>query len=111
MLKNRSSIDKKDKWSIELIFEDIGSWQKAFEDIKRSKSLLHYKGKLKDSNILLECIKKYFEISRVIEKLYVYAHLLYDVDLSNEEAKNIYGKISSSSKPRVCFFNLINFSK
>ena len=95
MLKNRSSIDKKDKWSIELIFEDIGSWQKAFEDIKRSKSLLHYKGKLKDSNILLECIKKYFEISRVIEKLYVYAHLLYDVDLSNEEAKNIYGKISS----------------
>jgi len=102
MVKKRSSISELDKWDIKRMFSSIQEWQNAFGEIKQENKkeqfsdLLSYKGKLKDSaEMLSACLEKYFDTIRSIEKLYTYAHLFLDEDLSNDSAKQIFAKVSN----------------
>jgi len=102
MNKNRSDIEKKDKWSIEKIFSSEKDWHLAYAEIKpkdaflKFKEILCYKDKLNESEkIFSSCLEKYFNTARKLEKLFTYAHLYLDEDLSNDKAKNIFGLISN----------------
>ena len=82
MLKKRSDISEKYTWDISKIFTSIEEWEKSYlaikpkDDNNKWTEILSYKEKLKDSSqILANCLEKYFEIFRKIEKLYIYAHL------------------------------------
>ncbi len=102
MLKKRSDISEKYLWNISKIFSSIQEWKNAYLEIKPQDDknkwveISLYKGKLRDSaQILSNCLNKYFEILRKIEKLHIYAHLFLDENLSNSEAKHIFGLITN----------------
>lgn len=102
MLKKRSDIPQKYIWDISKIFSSTNEWNKAFLDIKPKEDknkwieIISYKNKLKDSaQILADCLKKYFDFLRKIEKLYVYAHLSLDENLSNSDSKHIFGLMTN----------------
>ncbi|MFA6118814.1 MAG: oligoendopeptidase F [Parachlamydiales bacterium] len=102
MLKNREEIQIKDKWDIEKIYSSPKTFQDEYllmspkDQINRWNDLLVFKGNLnKSKKSLKECLDKYFNYLRKLEKLYTYSHLLLDQDLSNDEAKHYYGLISN----------------
>ena len=56
------------------------------------------KGRLQESaQTLAKLLNHYFSVERLIDKLFTYAHLKLDEDLSDDRSKNAYGKILAAS--------------
>ena len=99
-MKKRSEIEKKDTWNIEKIFSDEKEWKLAFDEIfgkeTKFKDLLSFKNKLSESaKNIKDTLETYFKYSRKLEKLFTYAHLYLDQDVSNDKAKQLYGMITN----------------
>ena len=82
MVLQRNEIDEKDTWDLSTIFETDQKWEEELalltEDTKQAASL---EGHLLDSaESLLDITERYLELSRRLEKLYVYAHMKNDQD-------------------------------
>lgn len=76
-LLKREEVDGRFKWKLEHIYETNELWE---ADYKRVKELLpqitEYKGKLSQSaEVLYHCLELKFDLSRLFEKLYTYAHM------------------------------------
>ncbi|HWR62701.1 MAG TPA: oligoendopeptidase F [Clostridia bacterium] len=76
-LLKREEIADKFKWKLEHIYETNALWER---DYKRVKELLpqiaEYKGRLSQSaELLYHCLKLKFDLSRLLEKVYTYAHM------------------------------------
>jgi oligoendopeptidase F len=101
MAKDRASIPAKDKWDIFKIYSSIEDFEKDFEKFKlefEKNKFLEFKDKLiNDSKLLKNVLDYYFLNSQILEKMYVFAHLLFDEDLTNNEAKSLFERISSLS--------------
>lgn len=99
MLKERKEVLKQDKWAVEDLYKNFEVWQKAYDALAlRAEGGFSefncFKGALNRSEELVKCLNHYFALSELIESLYVYAHLRYDEDLTNEEAKRAFQSIS-----------------
>ena len=95
-LKKREDINDRDKWDLEKIYSTPELWEKEFERLKsESKSLLKFQGKMKDKNEILGYLKLNEQISRQVEKLYVYAHMKSDEDTTNQENQGRMNRIDS----------------
>jgi oligoendopeptidase F len=85
-------------WDLKKIYHSNESWEKNFQEMNKKadfgwKEVLEGRGKLnKEAEKTLDA---YFEISRALEKLYTYAHLHRDVDLSNHFYKEMFDKIET----------------
>lgn len=93
----RSDIAKELTWNLEDIYKNISDWETDFlwgEDaIKRYSN---FKGKLDNSSSdLLECLKFDDEVGIKISRLYLYASLSRDLDLTNAENQARYDRISA----------------
>ena len=92
--KKREEIEEKDKWDLTKIF----SSQKEYDDLyKETKELIDKITKyqnhvMDDAKTLYEVILKEIEINRNIEKLYVYASMKSDEDVSNNKNQELVGK-------------------
>ena len=80
----RSEIDAKYYWNLNDLYESPAAWEKAYGEAEKT-SFAAFRGKLGDKKQLLACLKKQDEVSRKIERLYVYAHMLFDQDTSAAE--------------------------
>ena len=94
MVLQRNEIDEKDTWDLSTIFETDQKWEEelAFltEDTKQAASL---EGHLLDSaESLLDITERYLELSRRLEKLYVYAHMKNDQDTRVAKYQEYYAK-------------------
>ncbi len=72
------------KWKTEDIFPSFEEWEKAFQAFESKYAdydFEEYKGKLTDKQALLACLTMSDDVSREIEKLYLYAHLRHDEDV------------------------------
>jgi len=94
---NRDNIEKKYKWDLDVIYSSDEEYQKDFcevkdmvEDIKKYEDIM-----LKDSKSFYETLEFYYSVSRKMEKLYMYAHLLFDVDTSDNDVQALRGKITN----------------
>jgi len=97
-VKRREEIAKEDKWDIEKIYENTEEWEKDFKKLKEmAPKIKDFQGKLKDSNELLSFLKLDEEISRLADKLLVYAFLKSDEDTSNNANQAIKNKIEAYS--------------
>ncbi|MGE5633202.1 MAG: oligoendopeptidase F [Caulobacteraceae bacterium] len=93
MTKNSSSIPKRDeiqeqyKWRLEDIYASNELWEKDYQKIKEmADKLLPYKDSMADnSGKLLECLNLSTDMTRLFEKVYVYAHMR-----SHEDSTNSY---------------------
>lgn len=92
MAIKRKDVAESDKWNVEALFESMDVWDRAFADFQKANenftTLLAYKGRLGESSETLKnFLDAYFETSRELEKLYVYAHLRSDEDQADERCK------------------------
>ena len=102
----RDSVKLENTWNLDTLYKDLQSWEKDFEELSSSiTNLSKYQGKLaKSSENLKNTIIEFYKLFRKAEKLYTYAHLLSDQDLSNqdninlkERAMSLYAQISQES--------------
>ena len=80
----RKDIPQNLKWKIEDVFASDEAWEAEFKAIEAEYvgyDFSVYSGKLADKKTLLDCLKKIDEVSRRLEKLYLYAHLHHDEDV------------------------------
>lgn len=96
----REDVAQEDKWNTEALFSSLSDWQKEFQKVRSSTGapfwpeLLQYKGKLGEGASKL---KKFLVSAKALErrlsKLYTYAHLRHDEDISDERYKKSYAQI------------------
>ena len=79
--EDRNNIEEKYTWNLEKIYGSLEEFEKDFEKVKEfSKKILEYKGKLNDSNTVLNLFKDLEFVFRTIMKLMNYAHMKKDQD-------------------------------
>lgn len=94
MVLQRNEINEKDTWDLSTIFETDQKWEEELalltEDTKEAASL---EGHLLDSaESLLNITECYLDLSRRLEKLYVYAHMKNDQDTRVAKYQEYYAK-------------------
>ena len=94
MVLQRNEINEKDTWDLSTIFETDQKWEEELalltEDTKEAASL---EGHLLDSaESLLNITESYLDLSRRLEKLYVYAHMKNDQDTRVAKYQEYYAK-------------------
>ena len=93
-LRLREDIPSGYKWNIEKIYKDSTQWEEEFENLKgKSKSLLNFQGTLKDKENLKAYLSLDEDLSRTLEKLYVFAHMKSHEDTQNAKFQSLASKI------------------
>ncbi len=101
MAKKREEQEVATTWDLKKIYQTSEAWEKNYLGLLKKanlgwKEVLEGKGKLEEGGKRLEkTLDSCFEISRELEKLYTYAHLKKDEDLTNNFFKEMYDKIES----------------
>jgi oligoendopeptidase F len=95
-LKSRNEIPDQYKWKIEKIYKNVEVWEDDFRLLKlKAPKLIEYAGRLGEADKLLEFFKFDEEISRLADKLFMYAHLKSDEDKNNSTYQVINDKINT----------------
>ena len=96
-IKTRNEIDSSDKWSIDLIYKDVDSFNK---DLKKVE--LEIEKLIELSEVFTESSEKFKEffiqdevVYRLLDKLAIYAHCKNDEDKTNSKYQEIKGKITN----------------
>ena len=102
----REQIEEKYKWNLRDIYTTDEEWEKNFEWVENAVgNYNNFRGKLKDSpEILLSCFQLDEEIGIKLERLYLYAMLSKDSDMSvpvyqamDSRVKTLYSKVSAAN--------------
>lgn len=95
-MKKRKDIDKKYKWDFSEYFLSDEAWESSFNEYsKEIKKANEFNGKLKDKKSVLKCLKYLENLDLLAEPLYIYAHCLSDVDVSNAHYQGFVNKIQN----------------
>ncbi len=94
---DRSNIDKKYLWDLEVIYDNTESFMKDFNEVKdKVNEIKKYENSMLNSaKEFYETINYYYMVTRKLEKLYSYANLLFDSDTSINENQSLRGKVSN----------------
>lgn len=100
MAKPRTEVAQDDQWDVTTLYPSFKKWEEAFALIPtgspRWPTLLMQKGKLgNNTHVLKQFLDDYFILSRNLSKLYTYAHLRHDEEITNDTQKGAYQKILS----------------
>lgn len=93
MNRERSEIDKKYQWDLTAIVRDGEEYRKYEAEIETLLKKLNAYGGVLNKNNALEILMLQSGISRIYEKLAVYAHMKSDEDKRAESAQNAASKI------------------
>jgi len=93
----RSELEIKDTWNLLPIFSDDEQWEQAFLDIEKSHEKANeFKGTLGlSAQHLYDAISFKEEIGKKVGLVYVYAHLNFDTDTTNNHYQAYFARISS----------------
>lgn len=117
-IKTRNEIDSSDKWSIDLIYKDVDSFNK---DLKKVE--LEIEKLIELSKVFTESSEKFKEffiqdevVSRLLDKLAIYAHCKNDEDKTNSKYQELSGKITNlyaeySEKTSSVIPNILKMNK
>ncbi len=95
-LKSRNEIEEECKWKIDNIYASTEAWEHDFQQLKeRVPKLKEFQGRLGNITDLKAYLKVEEELARVLEKLYVFAHMKSHEDTSNSEFQTLVNKIDS----------------
>ena len=96
-LPARSEIPEQMKWDLTSIFNSLEEWEQEFNDLKvELPKLIEYKGTLVESGQhLFNGLQFLHGIQERLERLYVYAHLNYDVDTANSNNAALQSRCSA----------------
>jgi oligoendopeptidase F len=93
-LPARNEIETKYKWKLEDIYTDVEKWEEDFRYVSESQNKIsRFEGKLsKSAETLYECLKTDEEIGIKLGKIFLYAMLSKDLDLTDAEAQGRYDR-------------------
>lgn len=96
-IPKRSELDKKDTWAIEDLYTTDELWQKEYNEIKEMlPRASEYQGKItKSSDLLLGFLQLSDEISKLVERVYVYANQKYHEDTANATYQDLSNKANA----------------
>ena len=96
-LPQRSEVAIQDTWDLTPIFASDEAWYQEFEKLSKDLGdVSGFIGKLTDSaDALLSGLKYRDDMSYRLEMLYVYAHLMFDVDTTDSKYQAMNAKIQS----------------
>ena len=96
-LKNRSEIDQKYKWNIELMYEDEAAWEQDIEEaLTLTEYFTKYQGRLTESaHTLAEALQEKDAIWQKLEKAYVFARMKLDEDNRVAKQQSMHDKINT----------------
>ena len=97
------------EWDLEAIYKSPEEWEKAFEEIRpMTEKFAAFKGRLGESaEVLKEAVEAYLALSRLTEKVYIYAHLTLDQATGVDSSRVRMGKLQSllaELAPQEAFF-------
>lgn len=94
----RTEIAENLKWKTSDVFASDEAWEQEYAAVEQEYAnydFSSYKGKLNDKQTLLGCFDLSDKISRRIEKLYLYAHLLHDQDVRVSKYTSMNAKVGA----------------
>jgi len=96
-IKTRKEINDDDKWNLELVYENIESFNKDLEEAKKGlDKLMELENNfLKSSENLAEYLKQDEKVSRLLEKLSIYANCKSDEDKANATFQELSGLVTN----------------
>jgi oligoendopeptidase F len=95
-IKKREDIKLQDKWKVAEIYENLERWEADFTLLKEmSNEISSFMGTLSKGEKLLEYLQLDERISRLAEKLLVYAFLRADEDTANTTYQSYKNKIQT----------------
>ncbi len=92
----RNEIPQNLKWKTSDIFPSDEAWEKEFKELESTYvnyDFSAYYGKLHDKQTLLACFKLIDDMSRRLEKVYLYAHLRHDEDIRNAKYTSAHAQV------------------
>ena len=93
-LKSRNEIEEESKWKIDKVYASVEAWEHDFQYLKEhAPQLKEFQGRLGNITDLKAYLKVQEELSRLLEKLYVFAHMKSHEDTSNSEFQTLVNKI------------------
>lgn len=94
---DRNTIDEKYKWDLTQIFKSTEEFEECYkkaetliEDFKKYENIMG-----ENAKNFYETINTYYEITRTLDKLYVYTNLLSDTDTSDNTYQSLKIKVSN----------------
>lgn len=94
MKDDMQSRKDKDKWDLSSLFKTTDEWEAALKEVKSSfASFKEYKGRLGDSDTLLEALRGYEAADERAEAVSEYASLLYYADCTDSAAQDMRGRV------------------
>lgn len=107
-MRDRKNIDKKYTWNLDIIYSSIEDFNKDYELVLSKINILKkYENTMMDnSDNFYNTIKLSFEIERLLDKLYCYANLSFDLDTSNNDKQELCERVSNlrSNYSEVSYF-------
>ncbi len=79
------------KWKTEDIYESNSAWEKDYELASKFESFEKFKGKLGEKSQFVSCMEQLQKVSRLLEKLSIYAYMKHDEDTRN----SVYDALNS----------------
>lgn len=99
--KKRSEIKIEDQWDLSTIYSDEELWEEDYKKVKQeidSFSKKYEEHFMDNASTFLETIEADLQMDRVIEKLYMYAHLKHDEDTTNSKYQTLVGRMEQLSQ-------------
>lgn len=92
MENTRAKFEDKLKWRVEDLYPDREAFEADYKEVQeRLKDYDKYKGHiLDDAETLLELLEFDTEISKKLERIYIYAHIQNDQDTRDTSAQDLY---------------------
>jgi oligoendopeptidase F len=96
-MTQRDQLPKEYTWDLDVMYQDDDQWNNDFEKVTNKKNIdqiLAYKDKLESSeDVLKNALDDFFNVQRKAAKLYVFATLYKDQDLTSSNASQKSEKI------------------
>ena len=95
-VRKREEIAKEDMWAIEDLYEKDELWQQDYEQVlSLAEKIRKYQGRLSESSqMLMDFMADYENMSKLSEKVYVYANQR----LHENTANSIYQELSAKAQ-------------
>lgn len=94
---SREEIPQEYRWDVKSLYNTIDDWEKDCQQAEQLISILIKSKKtfIKSADSFLLCLQLKDKISKLIQKIYTYAHMRKDEDNRNDSYQSIYYKASS----------------
>jgi oligoendopeptidase F len=101
-VKERTEVPSKDQWNVAALYPSFKEWETEFKEACGQPNSPHwpkiqaFRHRLKEgSAVLKEVLELTLSLSQTLEKLYTYAHLRHDEEITHDAHKGAFLRISA----------------